>query len=84
MRSDPSGVDPAVVGREHLRETVDELLHASTIIAEAVAAGRLGVVAGVYQLGEGTVVPHVVEGAVTIAAAQTIADESFFRRGATQ
>ncbi|MRH28651.1 carbonic anhydrase [Microbacterium sp. SYP-A9085] len=66
-RSDPSGVDAAVVGREHLSETVQELLQASPLIADAVAAGRLGIVGAVYQLGEGTVVPHVVEGALTVA-----------------
>jgi len=64
--SEPSAADAAAVGREHIHETVAELLQASPLIAEAVAAGRLGIVGAVYQLGEGTVVPHVAEGAVSI------------------
>ncbi|WP_029144566.1 carbonic anhydrase [Microbacterium luticocti] len=65
--TDPAQADAAAVGREHLCETVAELLEASPLVAEAVTAGRLGIVGGIYQLGEGTVVPHVTEGPVTIA-----------------
>ena len=62
----PHDADADAVGAEHIRETVDELLQASSILAEAVADGRVGIVGAVYRLGEGTVVPHVVEGAVSI------------------
>ena len=62
----PEDADAAVVGAEHLRETVDELLQSSALIADAVAAGRLGIVAAVYQLGEGTVVPVTAEGPIAV------------------
>lgn len=64
--SAPSAADADAVGIEHIRETVAELIQASPLIADAVASGRLGIVGCVYRLGEGTVVPHVVEGAVSI------------------
>lgn len=63
---EPPASDPDAVGGAHIRATVAELMQASPIIADAVAAGRLGIVGAVYRLGEGTVVPHVVEGAVSI------------------
>ncbi|MEQ6898811.1 carbonic anhydrase [Microbacterium sp. KR10-403] len=64
--AEPSAADADAVGVEHIQETVDELLQASSIVADAVAAGRLGIVGAIYRLGEGTVVPHVVKGAVSI------------------
>ncbi|GAA3761224.1 carbonic anhydrase [Microbacterium kribbense] len=70
MRADhtsPDTVDAARVGREHVRDTVAELLGSSAMIANAVADGRLGIVGAVYNLGEGTVVPHVTAGPITIA-----------------
>ena len=55
----PANVDAEVVGQEHLRNTVDELLASSKLIADAIAEGRLAVVGANYRLGEGTAVPHV-------------------------
>ncbi|WP_295573912.1 carbonic anhydrase [uncultured Microbacterium sp.] len=57
-----SSVDAEEVGREHLRDTVTELLHTSELISTAVAAGRLGIVGANYRLGEGTAVPDVMVG----------------------
>lgn len=59
---DPSAVDALAVGREHLRETVAELLQHSPLIADAVASGSLAVVGANYRLLDGTVVPDVVLG----------------------
>lgn len=57
-----ASVDAEEVGREHLRDTVTELLHTSELISTAVAAGRLGIVGANYRLGEGTAVPDVMVG----------------------
>ena len=54
--------DPLDVGREHLRDTVGELLERSELIGEAIAAGTLAVVGANYRLSEGRVVPDVVLG----------------------
>ncbi|WP_308493551.1 carbonic anhydrase [Microbacterium terrisoli] len=62
----PQAADPDEVGREHLRATIAELLQASPIIADAVASGRLGIVGAIYRLGEGTTVPFVTEGPISI------------------
>jgi carbonic anhydrase len=56
--------DPYDVGREHLRDTVAELIEQSELISDAIAAGRLAVVGANYRLGEGRVVPDVVVGEV--------------------
>ena len=64
--AEPPATDADAVGAEHIHETVAELLQASPLLAEAVASGRVGIVGAIYRLGEGTVVPHVVEGAVSI------------------
>lgn len=56
------GHDPSEVGREHLRDTVAELLERSELIGAAIAAGTLAVVGANYRLGEGRVVPDVVLG----------------------
>ncbi len=58
----PATVDAEIVGREHLRNTVDELLASSRLITDAVAEGRLAIVGANYRLGEGTAAPHVVVG----------------------
>jgi carbonic anhydrase len=52
----PDAVD---VGREHLRDTVRELLESSELISDAIAAGTLAIVGANYRLVEGTVVPDV-------------------------
>jgi carbonic anhydrase len=56
--------DPLDVGREHLRDTVSELLERSELIGAAIAAGTLAVVGANYRLSEGRVIPDVVLGEV--------------------
>ncbi|MET0673112.1 MAG: carbonic anhydrase [Microbacterium pygmaeum] len=59
----PAGrVDALEVGREHLRDTVSELLHSSELISDAVAEGRVGIVGANYRLSEGTAVPDIILG----------------------
>ena len=55
-------IDAELVGREHLRNTVQDLLQSSELINAAVAEGRLGIVGANYRLGEGTAVPVVTVG----------------------
>jgi len=57
--------DPVEVGREHLRDTVGELLERSELISAAIAAGTLAVVGANYRLAEGRVVPDLMIGALT-------------------
>lgn len=59
---DTSVVDAGEVGREHLRDTVAELLQESEMISAAVADGSLAIVGANYRLQEGRVVPDVVVG----------------------
>lgn len=54
--------DASEVGREHLRDTVSELLEGSELISAAIAAGTLAVVGANYRLAEGRVVPDVMIG----------------------
>lgn len=56
-------IDADRVGREHLRDTVADLLHSSELISDAVAEGRLAIVGANYRLAEGTAVPDIVLGA---------------------
>jgi carbonic anhydrase len=65
-RSVDSGVRPDAteVGREHLRDTVRELLESSELISDAIAAGTLAIVGANYRLLEGTAVPDIVVGTV--------------------
>lgn len=56
--------DAEAVGTEHLKDTVAELLAASELISDAVAAGKLAVVGANYTLTEGRVSPTVVIGAI--------------------
>jgi len=60
----PDVIDPELVGREHLRHTVGELLRASELISEAVAEGRTAVVGANYRLDEGEAFPVVIVGDV--------------------
>ncbi len=64
-----SSIDAEHVGREHLRGTVADLLHASELISAAVADGRLAVVGANYKLSEGTTVPEIIVGAADDAHA---------------
>ncbi|MEP6479032.1 MAG: carbonic anhydrase [Rhodoglobus sp.] len=59
-----SRVDSNQVGREHLRDTIAELLESSELISDAIAAGTLAVVGANYRLLEGRAVPDVVVGTV--------------------
>jgi carbonic anhydrase len=59
---DPAVLDASEVGREHLRDTVAELLEESEMISAAVADGSLAIVGANYRLQEGRVVPDVVVG----------------------
>ena len=56
--------DALEVGREHLRETVADMLRGSELISAAVAAGTLAIVGANYRLLEGMVVPDVIVGTV--------------------
>lgn len=56
--------DPLEVGREHLRDTVAQLVSDSELISEAIAAGTLAIVGANYRLLEGLAVPDVVVGNV--------------------
>jgi carbonic anhydrase len=62
----PPGAEPDSneVGREHLRDTVAELLESSELISDAIAAGTLAIVGANYRLLEGTAVPDIIVGAV--------------------
>ncbi|WP_336640722.1 carbonic anhydrase [Microbacterium sp. USHLN272] len=55
-------IDAELVGQEHLRNTVADLLQSSEIISTAVAEGRLGIVGANYRLAEGTAVPVITVG----------------------
>jgi carbonic anhydrase len=63
--STTGGIDADLVGREHLRDTVADLLHSSELISDAVAEGRLAIVGANYRLAEGTAVPDIILGIVT-------------------
>jgi carbonic anhydrase len=59
---DPSAVDSLEVGREHLRDTIAELMESSELITQAIAEGSLAIVGANYRLGQGLVRPDVVIG----------------------
>ena len=52
-------LDSHEVGREHLRDTIGELIESSELISEAIAAGTLAVVGANYRLLEGRAVPDI-------------------------
>lgn len=52
-------LDSHEVGREHLRDTIGELIASSELISEAIAAGTLAVVGANYRLLEGRAVPDI-------------------------
>jgi carbonic anhydrase len=60
-------VDAQEVGREHLRDTVAELMDASASIRTAVEEGRLGIVGANYRLLEGRAVPDIIVGNIESA-----------------
>ncbi|WP_120493279.1 carbonic anhydrase [Microbacterium phyllosphaerae] len=55
-------IDADLVGQEHLRNTVSDLLQSSEVISNAVAEGRLGIVGANYRLAKGTAVPVITVG----------------------
>ena len=57
-------LDDTAVGREHLRDTVTDLLEESELISEAIAAGTLAVVGANYRLAEGKVVTDLIVGEI--------------------
>jgi carbonic anhydrase len=52
------------VGREHLRDTIAELMESSELITAAIAEGNLAIVGANYRLGQGLVLPDVVVGTI--------------------
>jgi carbonic anhydrase len=52
-------IDPLEVGREHLRDTIAELIASSEMISDAIAAGTLAVVGANYRLLEGSIHPDI-------------------------
>jgi carbonic anhydrase len=59
---DVSQIDASEVGREHLRDTITDLLTGSELISRKVVDGSLGIVGANYRLHEGTAVPDVLIG----------------------
>jgi carbonic anhydrase len=59
-----TSIDSHVVGREHLRDTIAELLEVSELISDAVAAGTLAIVGANYRLREGRAVADIAIGAL--------------------
>jgi carbonic anhydrase len=59
---DPALVDSRDVGREHLRDTIAELLEESELISDAIAAGTLAIVGANYSLLVGRAEPDIVVG----------------------
>jgi carbonic anhydrase len=56
--------DAMDVGREHLRDTIAELIAESELISDAIAAGELAVVGANYRLLEGQAVPDIHVGQI--------------------
>ena len=59
LQHQPQTVDSQEVGREHLRDTIAELIDASELISDAIAAGTLAIVGANYRLLEGRAVPDI-------------------------
>ncbi|GAB3607301.1 carbonic anhydrase [Conyzicola nivalis] len=55
----PGAVDAHDVGREHLRDTIAELIESSELISDGIAAGTLAIVGANYRLLEGRAVPDI-------------------------
>ena len=64
LQHQPQSVDSHEVGREHLRDTIAELLDTSELISDAIAAGTLAIVGANYRLLEGRAVPDVLVGSL--------------------
>lgn len=61
---DTAHIDAHVVGREHLRDTIAELLEESELISDAIAAGTLAIVGANYRLLEGRAVRDIAVGTI--------------------
>lgn len=61
---DTEAIDASLVGREHLRDTIAELLERSEMISDAVAAGTLAIVGANYRLLEGRADADIVVGSI--------------------
>jgi len=59
LQDAPQNVDSQEVGREHLRDTIAELIDSSELISDAIAAGTLAIVGANYRLLEGRAVPDI-------------------------
>lgn len=66
----PQRADALEVGREHLRDTISELLEASELITDAIAEGTLAIVGANYRLLEGRAVPDIHVGNLTLTTPQ--------------
>lgn len=55
-------IDANVVGEEHLRDTISDLLAQSELVSDAIAHGTLGIVGATYNLREGRVSPSILFG----------------------
>jgi carbonic anhydrase len=62
---DPKRIDSRDVGREHLRDTIAELLEESELISDAIAAGTLAIVGANYSLSVGRAEPDIFVGTLT-------------------
>ena len=56
---DSSEPDSSEVGKEHLRDTIAELIESSELISDAIAAGTLAIVGANYRLLEGTAIADI-------------------------
>ncbi|HEY4267338.1 MAG TPA: carbonic anhydrase [Galbitalea sp.] len=65
---DTAAIDSHAVGREHLRDTIAELLEESELVSDAIAAGTLAIVGANYRLLEGRAEPDIAVGPVTLPA----------------
>jgi carbonic anhydrase len=63
---DPASVDSHEVGREHLRDTIAELIDSSELISDAIAEGTLAVVGANYRLLEGRAVADIHVGNLSL------------------
>ena len=59
---DVTKIDSHDVGREHLRDTIAELLEESELISDAIAAGTLAIVGANYRLVVGRADPDIAIG----------------------
>ncbi|HLP22895.1 MAG TPA: carbonic anhydrase [Microbacteriaceae bacterium] len=64
---DPASLDLSHVGREHLRDTIAELLERSELISDAIASGEVGIVGANYRLSEGRAEPDIIVGDIDLS-----------------